>query len=187
MKFEKYISRASNVFAQNKLLKLVLIVLAILVIFSQIKIGNLALNQKVVLIPVNLSEKAEVGTSSADETYLSAMGVYVATLLYSTNAATVESQYVILTKLFTATAYTKYSESILNTASTHAKNMISLNSKIEKVTVELKPLKVITVSVNVDKYVFGQKTEAGSKITNLLIGYEIIGGQFYITSLEEKI
>lgn len=187
MLFNKFVSRASNIFAENKLLKLTIIVLGGLVIFSNIKIASLALNQKTVLVPIGLTSKSEIGSETVDETYLTAMGTYISTLLFSTSPATVESQYAVLSKLFTPEAYAKYSDSIFQTAATQAKNMVSLTFKIEKITITFTPKQEIEIKANVDKYVFGTKSEEGSKLHKLIIGYKLVNGQFYITHLEEGI
>ena len=184
MRFQRYISSTSNIFVQNKLLKFLILLFAGLLIYSQIKIAGLAYNQRVILVPSGLSEKVSVGSSLADETYLRAMGVYAATLLYSTTPTTVESQYMLLSKLFSSEAYSKYSGSLLETASNQAKNMLNMTFRIEKITTEFTPKQEIRLWLYVDKYIFGSKQDV-SKLHKLRIGYEIINGQFFITSLEE--
>lgn len=186
MKFERYISNASNVFAQNRLLKLVVIVLVVLVMFSFAKITELSGNQKVILVPAGLSDKVEIGSSQADETYLSAMGVYAATLMYSTTAVSVETQYKLLTELFDTAAYTKYSESLMTTAAAQAKNAVSFSLKIDQIQIETSPKQEIRMSVSIEKYIFGQKSDAVPERRELVVGFKLSNGRFYITTLEEE-
>lgn len=185
MDLKKYIKNNEQLVSNNKFLKFIISLLCFVIIFCVYEIGTVSNNQKTILIPMGLSNKISVGNTYIDEEYLQAMGVYISTLLYSTTPTSVKTQYQILTSLFDEDAYKEYGEELLKTASSHSKNMVSLSMKINKITIETSPKQYIKINLNVDKYIFGAKSEQSFTHT-IQIGFIIKNGKFYINSLTEE-
>ncbi len=186
MIFKKYVSIVSKIFAENKLLKLVVVVLAILVCYSQMSLVTMVREARTVIVPIGLDEQVEIGDDYVDENYLNAMATYVATLLYSTTPLKIETQYRLLSEIFDENLYKRYAENLFKTAASHKKNQVSQTMVLDKITIEYEPKKRVYVNVTVDKYIFGKKQDETSTIPHtLVIDYKIQNGNFIISDLGE--
>lgn len=185
MKMDKYVNSVSNLFVSNRLLKFVVIVLAAMQLMNYVAAKEADENRRTIIIPMGLSATVEVSGKSADETYLSAMGVYVTQLLYSTTPATVESQYKILSTLFSPETYKNIGNDYLLSATSQAKNQVTQNSKIMSVVNRTEPESYIEVTFSLERYIFSDRVDE-PKATKLRIDYVIEHGKFTITGLSEE-
>lgn len=158
MKLDRYVSSVSQLFVNNRLLKFVVIVLAGMQLLNYVSMREMQENQITVIVPMGLSETVEVGGNFADETYLAAMAVYVAQLLYSTTPVTVESQTKNMLKLFSADYYQKESDEYLISAASQAKNQVTQTIHITGVTTQTEPETYVDISLALERYIFGEKT-----------------------------
>lgn len=186
MKFDRYVSSVSNIFINNRLLKFVVIVLALMQAVSYVELSRIDENRRTVIIPVGLTETVEVGNGHADETYLSAMGVYIATLAYSTTPRSVEGQYKMLLTLLTPEAYKSYAENYQSEALSHVKNEVTRNMRITGIAMKDGAAPAIEVSMIINKYIFKDLVEPDKQV-RLTIGYKIEYGRFVVTELKESL
>lgn len=185
MKTDRYISSVSNLFVNNRLLKFVVIVLAAMQVMNYVSAKEAEENRRTIIIPMGLSETIQVSGREADETYLSAMGVYVAQLLYSTTPSTVESQYKILLSLFTPDAYKTLSSGYLTSAVSQSKNQVTRTSKILGIVYQTKPEQYIEITLSSERYIFQDRVDE-PKTIKLRIYYVIENGKFSIVGLSEE-
>lgn len=186
MLFPNYVSYVSRVFAENRLMKFVIVVLVCLLVYSQVKIIEFSENTRTVIVPSGLTDMVSVSNSTADEAYLNAMGVYIATLLYSTTPVTVENQYSMLMKLFDTDAYNAFNNALFSAAATHKKNEVTQILKIDKITVEYAPHTRLIIDTSVERYIYSNKSETGTSRHQLIVDFEIRHGRFYITDFKEQ-
>lgn len=183
MEIKRYVSRASNIFAENRLAKLIIICLVFMNIIQFIYINAAFKEQRIVLIPAGLTKKVEISGNYLDQNYLEAMGIYISQLLYNFTYDNVEQQYKELETLFTPESHAKYSESLNKIAKQYRKNKITMNFLFKNIKVSIAPDQEIVVGGTVKKYILNE-IESEKKI-NLIIKYRIDKGLFSIVDIEE--
>lgn len=87
-----FLSKNSNLFTENKLLKVGFIALGLMVMYQQISIPRMIESQRTVIMP-SASTKYEVGRFSADDQYLYDTALTILMYYENVNAGNVESNY----------------------------------------------------------------------------------------------
>ncbi|ADD67351.1 hypothetical protein Dacet_0553 [Denitrovibrio acetiphilus DSM 12809] len=183
MRFDKYVSRASNLFMENRLCKFMTIVLAAVIIIQLWMLNNSFRNQNAYLIPTGLTTKAAVSGHFLDANYVQAMGVYVSQLLYNFTPQTVANQYKELASLFSADCYQENSNKLISMANAYADNEISMVFRVMEIKSFTQP-NVIEISGETSKTILGENVQSFK--ASLLVYYDVFNGLFRITAIEEK-
>lgn len=183
MHIKKYMSSASNLFAENRLFRFVLALMLILIIFLVIQNNRLATSYKVILVPPNINEKITIENDVVDKKYMEAMGGYIANLMYNFTLDTVKAQYNILLDMFAPEAKPKYLDNFMALMKKYNENGVTMVFRITDIKLDTAK-KVITVSGKTDKYVLNNMTESAN--VSLSIHFRINNGLFQIVDMEKS-
>jgi len=181
-----YLSRSSRVFAYNKMLIGILVVLLILKIWDSYTLSKLSEGWEQTIIPPAAAERQwVVGRSHVNEFYLIDMVHYIVNLWGNVTPITVNEKYNILLSLFHEKQYPLYKERLAEIESEIAR--FSTISHF----MDLKPgnpikIKENTITVSARRYkVTGSTVQPPIDVT-LVIDFVIEGGRFKIVNLEEN-
>jgi|GEM_PF-3859395 len=183
MRFNKYVNATANVFAQNRFYKFIVLCLIGLLISQQVILADAYKNRTVVLVPPNIKDKVSVSGSYMDTNYLSAIGFYVAGLMYNYVPSTVVAQYSTLSNLFSSENYDANSKKLLSLAAQYKENDVASNFQITGVSI-LKDPDLLVIKGEVSRFVASEKIDAKSITIN--IRYINDNGLFKIQTIEEK-
>jgi len=93
VKFDLFVQRTSNLFAVNRLLMVIVVLIGGLTLFNSFML-QLALNrQAVVLVPAGLKDKVSLTAGTIDEGYAREMARYLVNLLLVYSPGTVRKQF----------------------------------------------------------------------------------------------
>ncbi|AEH45786.1 sex pilus assembly/synthesis protein [Thermodesulfatator indicus DSM 15286] len=108
MKYDVFLNRTANLIGENRLLKFVIVVLAI----SNIIFGFLTFRavsyQKVVLIPIGLKNPIELTGDYLSEAYVLEMARMIFDLAFNYSPATIKAQYELLLTMWDPETYPRY-------------------------------------------------------------------------------
>jgi len=105
MKWSGYSLRVSNVFAENRLLKFAMLIVAGTSVFSSIYITRTFNSQRIVLTPPQINHQMWIEGNKASDEYLKEFARYISSLAFSYHPATVRKQFNELLTMFTPSEY----------------------------------------------------------------------------------
>ena len=180
---KKYISGIDNIFSENKFYRLLVAGLLCIVIY-QTYLLSVSFEQRKTIITPRADIQYTLGTSTADTQYLKAMARSIVDLYLDINTSNIADKYTQLLGMFTTSSFAKYKKRLQSKAADlHQYNTISYSSSLDP-SQEIKITATgITAPVLIRKYIGNEL--ATSIAHRLVIGYQINGGQFQLTSLSE--
>lgn len=182
MNFKKYVSTASNLFVENRFLKLVFVVMAIIIGGQMYMLNNAYRENNVYLVPPGLEGKVRVAGSHLDPVYLQSMGMYISQLMYSFIPQDVIGKYEEISSLFVPELYQTNKQELLKIAAEYKDNDVSMSMKVLEIKSTLNP-NIIEVTGKVEKYIADTKTDTENTV--IKIRYTVQNGTFRITALEK--
>ncbi|TYO96793.1 conjugal transfer pilus assembly protein TraE [Geothermobacter ehrlichii] len=183
MRLDLFIQKSSNLFATNRLLMLIVVLIGGLTLFNTLML-QVALNrQAVVLVPPGLKDRASLTASTISEDYAREMARYVTSLLLTYSPGTIRRQYEEVLALIAPEKFAEMQKALMEAVDTVEVATVSRAFFVTRM--ELKPdEKVIEVTGIEKTFVQDQKTDERQKV--YAIGFSVRGGRFYVTSFEGR-
>lgn len=183
MKLDLFVQKTSNLFAERRLLRLIVFLIGGLQVFNCLLLFSVLDQQRTVLIPVGNPTKVSVSGSSADTSYLREMGRYITGLGLSYNPGTVRQQYEELLSMFSPERFTIAKEQLYEAADTVETAGASSVFFISAMT-DHPEQKILDISGTRQMYVQDLKTDEKQVIYRL--AYQIRDGRFWIEDFAER-
>lgn len=183
MKFDLFVQKTSNLFAVNRLLMVIVVLIGGLTLFNTFML-QVALNrQAVVLVPPGLKDEVSVTATTIDEQYAREMARYLVNLLLIYSPGTVRKQFEEALSIFDPEQFVALQARLLETADTVEMSTVSKIFFTTKMT--LKPDKNRIEITGIEKtFIQDKKTDEVQK--EYVIGYKIRAGRFYVSSLDGR-
>ena len=180
MKFSMFLNEHENVKQENKLLKAVIVILAITVMYSLYYVDKSAQREKIIIIPSQLHSRIIFTGDKPDKAYFEEMTRYVISLALDYTSATARGQFAELLTLFDPEAFKKYQPIFYNLADrVQSAGNISNSFYITKIQIYPKEKKIVVIGSN---YTYSANMLLMQKVRQYQIGYKIQNGRFFITS-----
>jgi len=181
MKLDIYLQKASNLYAENRLLKFVIIILAAAVVFSSVFSYKALKYEKVVLIPPNVHSKIMIVGDKPNNEYIKQFSRYVVALALDYTSASARGQFDELLTMFTPGAYKKYKQ-VFYTLADQLETAANISNAfyIQKIKVTKKAVLVQGVEKT-----FIADTLDSQKVNTYRIGYMFKDGRFMITDFKK--
>lgn len=177
-----FLQKTSNLFAQNRLLKFTIAILALTVIFNSAMVYRAVNYQRVVLIPPAMTGSVEFIQGKPSDSYIRDISRRIISLAATYSPPTARSQFEELLAYFAPEAYPQASQSWYSLASRVEESQVSSVFYLQKIGVTED---FIEIFGNFKQYAGDTLLENTSK--TYLIDYRLQDGRFYIVSLKEKL
>ena len=185
MLLKNFISSASNVFAENRLLKFVIVVLGLATIYNSYCLHEKSLNQRTVLITPNMvNNDLWVQGNEAGFESLKKSSYYVMGLMWTYNSGTIKAQYDTLKTLFHPEVYPQQAAA-LDEIVGKVEGLRTLTSSFVITGFE-KGEGNITIRGVLRQYLDGVKVNGDKENKVFTLEYSIDNGQFWIRGIYEK-
>ncbi len=177
-----HLSTISNVFRENALLKILLVLVLVSNLHTSYKSSQAVEMQKTVWVPVGLTERIELEGDKLNENYLLVVSRFIFDLALEYTKYNVKSQYELIKAWMSPTAYKKY-EPVFNAFIDDAQigDVVSCFF-IDKV--EHNPAKKI-VKVAGKKTMIYDGTEVETKNETYALKYNVKAGRFTVEEIGE--
>ncbi|OGR04880.1 MAG: hypothetical protein A2511_16040 [Deltaproteobacteria bacterium RIFOXYD12_FULL_50_9] len=184
MRLNLFMSKSSNLFAENRLLKICLIIITVITIFNTFMISKALRATRTILVPANMDRKVEFIEGKPTEEYVAQLGRNLSTLGLSFSPATARSQFGELLKYYTPSAYPAA-----------YRMWYTLASRVEEAKVSqvfyLRSLKLNTNSNQIEligdkRQYTDEKMIKGDELAHYVISYQITNGKFELLSFLDK-
>ena len=182
MNTDIFLQKTSNLFAQNRLLKFTITILALAVIFNSFMVYRSVKYQRVVLIPPTMTGTVEFIQGKPTDLYIKDISRRIVNLAATYSPPTARPQFEELLAYFAPEAYPQASQSWYSLASRVEESQVSSVFYLEKIGVSED---FIEIFGNFKQYAGDSLLENSSK--TYLIDYRLQDGRFYIISFKEKL
>lgn len=183
MNLDIFLQKSSNIFAENRLLKFVVVALGIAVVINTAGLFMALNSQRVILVPPVVNSKISISGDKASDEYLKEFARYILNLALTYNPVNARSQFSELLAVYDPSQFQTARKELYELAdkieSTKASSAFYIQSIIndnEKHRLEVTGTK--------KTYMVDQKAEDTLKV--YLIEYRIDNGKFILVRLYEK-
>ena len=183
MNLDIFLQKSSNIFAENRLLKFVVVTLGIAVVINTAGLFMALNSQRVILVPPVVNSKISVSGDKASDEYLKEFARYILNLALTYNPVNARSQFSELLAVYDPAEFQasrkelyELADKIENTKASSAFYIQSIINDTEKRRLEVTGTK--------KTYMVDQKAEDAQKV--YLIEYRIDNGKFILVRLYEK-
>ena len=183
MNLDIFLQKSSNIFAENRLLKFVVVALGIAVVINTAGLFMALNSQRVILVPPVVNSKISVSGDKASDEYLKEFARYILNLALTYNPVNARSQFRELLAVYDPAQFQasrkelyELADKIENTKASSAFYIQSIINDTEKRRLEVTGTK--------KTYMVDQKAEDTLKV--YLIDYRIENGKFILVRLYEK-
>lgn len=183
MNLDIFLQKSSNIFAENRLLKFVVVALGIAVVINTAGLFMALNSQRVILVPPVVNSKISVSGDKASDEYLKEFARYILNLALTYNPVNARSQFSELLAVYDPAQFQasrkelyELADKIENTKASSAFYIQSIINDTEKRRLEVTGTK--------KTYMVDQKAEDTLKV--YLIDYRIENGNFILVRLYEK-
>lgn len=183
MNLDIFLQKSSNIFAENRLLKFVVVALGIAVVINTAGLFMALNSQRVILVPPVVNSKISVSGDKASDEYLKEFARYILNLALTYNPVNARSQFSELLAVYDPAQFQasrkelyELADKIENTKASSAFYIQSIINDTEKRRLEVTGTK--------KTYMVDQKAEDTLKV--YLIEYRIDNGKFILVRLYEK-
>jgi len=180
MSVQKYLNNYKNLVMNNNVLKIAIIVLSVVIVIEAGFIIKALNSEKIIVVP-NVSGKYVIGNSTANHTYVKAMGTYLVSLIEDFTPQTISSNYEQFLNYASPQAYGVLQSTFVSNEKAYKQNDASsfFSIKSEKVY----PDKVVIIGQ--DRLIIGSNVVSNKSIKiNLL--YKIVNGELEVVGYVEK-
>lgn len=181
MKLDIFLQKASNLYAENRLLKFVIIILAATAVFSSFFSYEALKHKKIILIPPNIHSKIIIVGDKPSDAYIKQFSRYITGLALDYTSASARGQFDELLTMFTPEAYKKYKQVFYAlTDQLETATNITNAFYIQKIKVTKKAILVQGIEKT-----FIANTLNSEKVNTYQIGYVLKNGRFMVTDFRE--
>ena len=182
LKLELFTSQASNLFAENRLLKFAIAVLTLAVIFNSFMVHRAVKYQRVVIVPPKLTESIEFVNGQPNEAYAKDMIRRIASLATIYTPAIARKQFDELIAYYAPEAYPEGSKAWYTLAGMIEDAKTSSVFFIDTIT-----LKNNTAEIFGTLKQFTGETQFLGETRTYIVEYRFLDGRFQILSFRQKI
>jgi len=176
-----FLQKTSNLFVENRLLKFIIIILALAVIFNSFMVYRSVKYQRVVLIPPKMTGTVEFVQGRPTDSYIKDMSRSIVNLAATYSPPTARTQFEELLSYYAPESYPEASRAWYSLASRIEESQVSSVFYPEKMKFGEDVIEIFGILKQ-----FAGDTLLDNTSKTYLIDYRLQDGRFYIVSFEEK-
>ena len=182
MRTSVYLQKAGNLFLENRLLKFMIVILAVAVVVNSVLVFRAVKYQRLILIPPTLTGTIEFVQGRPTDRYIRDLVRRIVNLSASYSPATAREQFDELLAFYAPESYPAASTNWYRLASQIEEAHVSSAFYLERITVTGDD----TIEVSGTSHQFTSDTPIETGSDTFLIKYRIQDGRFYLLSLARK-
>ncbi len=183
MELNKYLEQRNNLIANNRLLKLAVVVIGLGLVVNAFVTYSLSKRARTVIVPPVVNTRFELSGFRLSDEYVKVMTRYIMSLAANYTPVTARSNFDELLGLYDPASYAEGKRTLYKLADTVETARVTASFFIQKVTIDENG-RQITVEGTKRLTANEQKVEEGPE--TYLVDYSNNNGRFAITSLSRK-
>jgi len=182
--FDKMLKREKKEHAENRLLKFVVVVIALAAAYNQVEMTHLMKNEKIVVVPPGLNSRVEIIGDKASDEYVKSFARYVCGLALTYTPGNARLQFAELLTSFSSEKFPDAKKQLYGLADTIETAKVTNIFAINAISIDPNKHEIEVKGQNIVFYDDKKIPEQGLK--SYLIGYQIQNGKFSVVSIGEK-
>lgn len=184
MLIKKYLERSANISAENRLLRIIVVVIGAAVLFNTFMLFKALNSQKVVLLPPRVESKMEIGSDKASDEYVKSFGRYIVSLAMTYSPATARSQFDELLTMYSPEAFPGAKAKWYDLADTiEAAGQVSSVFYVQRIVIKGNSKEIEVTGL---KRQHSSDKQIESRDVTYVIPYVIKDGRFMISDFYER-
>lgn len=183
MRTKIFLQQTSNLFTENRLLKFVIVVLALAVVVNSFLVNRAVRNQRVILIPPKITGTIEFVEGKPSDQYIRDLARRMASLAATYSPATARSQFDEFLALYAPEAYPSAAKGWYALASRVEESQVSTVFYLRNLTLDYAGQRL---ELSGDQRQFAEDKLIEAKPKTYEARYRIEDGRFFLTSFMEK-
>ena len=183
MNVNLYLKKTDNLFAENRLLKFVIVLMTIAVCFSFISVNKALNHQQTIIIPPNFDQRLEIKGDNVNDDYLKMYTRYILDLLLNYTPKNIKYNFNDLLSFATPELYPELQ-----------KNLLKIEDNVDKLRVSsiFYPSQIIIdrekhiITIGGVRRQFANLSQIEETRRNYYLKYQIDNGRFYIGNIQEQ-
>ncbi|EKD40830.1 MAG: hypothetical protein ACD_74C00155G0006 [uncultured bacterium] len=185
MRLDLYMQKSSNLFAENRLLKICLIIITVITVYNTMMISRALRYTRTIVLPANMDSKIEFIEGKPSDEYVIKMGRNLANLGLTFSPATARLQFGDMLKYYAPAAYPEAYRMWYTLASRVE------DAKVSQVFYLQSPIKINTAASEIEitgtkKQYTDDKMIKADEFAKYVIKYQINDGKFEVLSFLDK-
>jgi conjugal transfer pilus assembly protein TraE len=183
MKLDIFLQKTANLSLENRLLKLIVVVIGITVLINTVMTYRALNSHRTILVPPVMNSRIEIAGDRASEEYIKSFTRYLCGLAFSYTSATARGQFDELLTMYAPEAFPEAKRTFYSLADSieTARNTNAFYIQGLKVDSDRHQIEVIGI-----KRQFVEDRMIDSGIKTYIIEYRIENGRFMIQKITEK-
>lgn len=183
MRMDIFLQKSSNLFAENRLLKLAVFFLCIALAINSFFVYRAVKYQRVILIPPKMTGTVEFVQGKPSDQYVKDLARRMVNLALTYSPANARAQFSELLAMFAPDVYPQASRTWYSLASRIEETLVSSVFYLEKISLDNANNRLEITGM---KKQFAEDRAVDESNKTYVIKYRIDAGQFFILSLMEK-
>lgn len=188
MRISTYESITSNLWAENRLLKMVVVIIAVVQIVNSYQISVAMRSQRTILVPASLDKRVHIQGDRASADYIRVFARVVSNLAFNYQFSNARAQFGELLTYFAPESYQAAQKTFDDIASTIEASRVNCSFALtQSITVNAENNTVLVTGLQrqwVDA--IGFVDTKGSVTKSYTISYDVRDGRFMVTGIKEK-
>lgn len=182
MKLNLYLQKSSNLYAENRLLKIVVVALTIGILWSMVSANRALKYQRTIILPPKVDDRIEITGTTVNDEYVKMYIRYTMSLMLDYQPMMVEDSFNDLLTLAAPEFFPDLKIQLHKIGESVKKLQVSSIFYIHNIKIDQENRKINVKGLR-KQYTHTSLIENGRK--EYVIEYRIINGRFYITDLQE--
>ncbi len=183
MRMDIFLQKSSNLFAENRLLKLAVVFLCIALAINSFFVYRAVKYQRVILIPPKMTGTVEFVQGKPSDQYVKDLARRMVNLALTYSPANARAQFSELLAMFAPDVYPQASRTWYSLASRIEETLVSSVFYLEKISLDNANKRLEITGM---KKQFAEDRAVDEANKTYVIKYRVDAGQFFILSLMEK-
>jgi conjugal transfer pilus assembly protein TraE len=180
MKANLFVQKASNLFVENRLIKFVIVILALTVAFNSLMVFRAIKYQRVVLIPPKMTGTIEFVQGKPSDAYIRDISRKIVSLASTYSPPTARAQFEELLPFYAPESYPEASKAWYSLASRVEESQVSSVFYLERIKLKESSIEIFG---NLKQYAGNTPIENTGR--TYLIDYRVQDGRFFVVSFQE--
>jgi len=182
MKLDLYLQKSSNLYAENRLLKFVVVALTIGIIWSMVSANRALKYQRTIILPPQVDSRIEITGTTINDDYIKMYVRYIMSLMLDYQPAIVENSFNDLLNLADPSFFAALKMQLHKIGESVTKLQVSSVFYLHNITIDQEARKINIKGLR-KQYTHTSLIENGEK--EYVIEYRILNGRFYVSDLQE--
>lgn len=183
MKLDIFLQKSSNLLAENRLMKFIILVIGAATLFNSYQLSNVMDSERIILVPPVIDSRLEISGSEVSDEYIRKFTKYIGALAFTYSPTSARGQFAEVLVLFEPAQFPRYKNIFYDLADRIEMAKITNSYMITKISIDRDKKEIEVTGTNLR---FQEDMKVESTTRGYILNYTIDNRRFWLTELKEK-